>query len=68
MADKPENAAGYWGSAANCDIPERTFDKAIDFIKKDLSDDIDFIIWTGDNTGHNLWEQSAKSNVKNTKL
>jgi len=31
-------------------------------------DDLDFAIWTGDNTSHNLWNQTPDENVENTIL
>lgn len=48
-----EDKSGYWGTIADCDIPERTFNKFVDFVEKRV--DVDFVLWTGDNTSHNLW-------------
>ncbi|EAR99710.1 ser/thr phosphatase family protein (macronuclear) [Tetrahymena thermophila SB210] len=64
---KDESAkAGYWGYLGNCDIPFRTIEAAIRYIKNNLADEIDFIIWTGDNTNHYIWEQSFESNTDQT--
>ncbi|EGR30882.1 ser thr protein phosphatase family protein, putative [Ichthyophthirius multifiliis] len=58
--------AGYWGYVGNCDIPFRTIEATIEFIKKNLTETLDFIIWTGDNTNHFIWEQSLEDNLKST--
>lgn len=50
----------------DCDIPFRTIEAAIRFIKNNLSDEIDFIVWTGDNTNHYIWEQTYESNTDQT--
>lgn len=44
--------AGYWGSYS-CDIPERTLDGALEQLSKF---DLDFVLWTGDNPPHNIWQ------------
>lgn len=49
--------AGYWGYAANCDLPFRTLEATASFIKRNFTEgEIDFIIWTGDSTNHFIWE------------
>jgi sphingomyelin phosphodiesterase len=55
--------AGYWGSIAKCDLPLRTFDLFLEELKK-LN--IDLIIWTGDNTAHDIWAQSQSYNINFT--
>ena len=57
--------AGYWGSIAKCDLPLQTFDIFLNEIKK-LN--LDFIIWTGDNTAHDIWQQSQSYNLNFTTL
>jgi sphingomyelin phosphodiesterase len=57
--------AGYWGSIAPCDLPFHTFDLFISSIKK-LN--LDFIIWTGDNTPHDIWQQSQSYNLNFTRI
>lgn len=54
-ATSEEDKAGHWGSLASCDVPTRTFEKMIDFVRDYLLDEVDFAIWTGDNTSHNIW-------------
>lgn len=44
--------SGYWGTLGNCDLPERTFDAFVEYVKNNLADDIDLVIWTGDNVSH----------------
>lgn len=57
--------AGYWGSNAECDVPIRTFNLFLDQIK---NEDLDFVIWTGDNTAHDIWKQSQSYNLNFTVL
>lgn len=56
---KPESDAsksGYWGTLADCDIPFRTIEGMVSYIKRNLAHELDFIVWTGDNTNHFVWE------------
>jgi sphingomyelin phosphodiesterase len=55
--------AGYWGSLADCDLPVQTFDLFLNEIKKY---NLDFIIWTGDNTAHDIWQQTQSYNINFT--
>ena len=55
--------AGYWGSLAKCDLPIQTFDLFLKDIKK-LNPDA--ILWTGDNTAHDIWQQSQSYNINFT--
>ena len=52
----PADAAGYWGSVGDCDIPVHTADQAFKWIKDNIYEDFDFIIFTGDMTDHAVWE------------
>ncbi|KRX09475.1 Saposin-like protein [Pseudocohnilembus persalinus] len=61
-----EQGAEYWGSLAVCDVPNRTFQQMVQFVKKYLKNKVDFAIWTGDNTSHNVWAQSPLDNIANT--
>jgi len=63
---RPENgkapnasvAALKWGTEAGpCDIPMRTVEQFMNQLSK-MSDEIDMVIWTGDNVAHDLWDQS----------
>lgn len=58
-------AAGYWGSLAKCDLPLQTFDLFLEELKK-MS--LNFIIWTGDNTAHDIWAQSQSYNINFTTI
>ena len=56
-------SAGYWGSIAKCDLPFQTFELFL----KDLSAmNLDLIIWTGDNTPHDIWQQTQDYNLNYT--
>lgn len=42
--------AGYWGSPTKgCDAPPRLAEHTIDWIGDTWKEEIDFIVWTGDN-------------------
>jgi sphingomyelin phosphodiesterase len=56
-------ASGYWGSLAKCDLPMQTFDLFLSELK---TINPDFIIWTGDNTAHDIWAQSQSYNINFT--
>ncbi len=60
-----ENAAGYWGSNSVCDLPLQTFDKFLDDVKE-INPDL--IIWTGDNTAHDIWKQNQEYNLHFTEF
>jgi sphingomyelin phosphodiesterase len=59
-ADTP---AGYWGSLNSCDLPIQTFQL---FLKEIADINPDLIIWTGDNTPHDVWQQSQSYNLNFT--
>lgn len=61
-----DKKAGKWGSLAYCDLPSKTFDKFLDFLKR-TGINIEFGLWTGDNTSHDIWHQSYERNEANTK-
>ena len=67
LADKTPNdsPAGYWGSLNKCDLPLQTFNL---FLKEVEKMDLDLIIWTGDNTPHDIWDQSQSYNANYTTL
>lgn len=68
-SNKSENSilAGYWGSLNKCDLPLNTFESALKFIAATLenSDDIPYIIWTGDIQPHDVWEQNKQIAMEN---
>jgi hypothetical protein len=62
--DQPK--AGHWGSYGQCDIPLWTFESTLKFIKAliDDSNDIEYIVWTGDIQPHDVWAQNKKSAIQ----
>ena len=66
MPTKPDDiAAGEWG-AANCDIPVKTFQSMLDYIVQDESSLPDMVFWTGDNSAHDVWSNTADDSVSYT--
>jgi sphingomyelin phosphodiesterase len=55
--------ASYWGSIGSCDVPIQTFELLLKDIKRINPD---AIIWTGDNTAHDIWQQSQSYNLNFT--
>ena len=51
-----EDGAGAWGSLY-CDLPMQTFENMLDFVTDEIKPDM--IFWTGDNTSHNVWSNTA---------
>jgi len=49
-----DRVAGKWGDF-DCDIPKRTFESMLQYIKDNVKPDL--ILWTGDNTPHNVWDE-----------
>jgi len=60
-----DEPAGYWGSLNDCDLPLQTFHL---FLKEIEKMDLDLIIWTGDNTPHDIWKQSQSYNLNFTTI
>jgi sphingomyelin phosphodiesterase len=56
---KGNNTAGLFGDY-NCDTPQVLFNSLIEFIQKLAPD---FILYTGDDPAHDVWEQSKDKNV-----
>ncbi|OCF61739.1 endopolyphosphatase [Kwoniella mangroviensis CBS 10435] len=47
--------AGKWGTAVSkCDTPMSLVNITFDWLKEEWKDEIDFIIWTGDNARHDI--------------
>ena len=57
--------AGYWGTIASCELPFQTFQLFLNDLKKM---DLDLIIWTGDNTPHDIWKQTQDYNLNYTRI
>jgi len=60
-----DTVAGDWGTPL-CDIPVQTFQSMLDYIVKDDSLVPDMIFWTGDNSAHNVWDNTAEESVAYT--
>jgi sphingomyelin phosphodiesterase len=52
--------AGKWGTLSNCDLPIQTFNLFLDQVR---GMGVDLILWTGDNTPHDVWQQSQDYNL-----
>lgn len=65
VTSKPNSTrkAGYWGSIGSCDLPIQTFDVFLDEVRRINPD---AIIWTGDNTPHDIWQQTQSYNLNFT--
>ncbi len=59
---RKENRAGYWGDYRDCDLPVRTLEETLKFIKS-THKDIDYVIWTGDIPPHDVWNQTRDGQI-----
>lgn len=58
--------AGKWGDY-NCDIPHTTLKHMLDFIAENQDTlKTDFITWTGDNSAHNVWDNTEEEITRYT--
>ena len=57
-------AAGAWGMPNDCDIPVQTYQSMLNYIVNDIKPD--FIIWTGDNSAHDIWKNTSDEVVEYT--
>ncbi|WVO13727.1 hypothetical protein L204_101349 [Cryptococcus depauperatus] len=52
---KGDNLAGKWGTAvSNCDSPSSLVNITFNWLKEEWADEIDFVVWTGDNARHDI--------------
>ncbi len=58
--------SGKWGFAGDCDLPDYTLESLIKTSIKELKPD--FIIWTGDNDAHDVWELKPDTPINSTKI
>jgi len=58
-----EPGAGEWGSLW-CDLPMRTFEHMLKFVTDEIKPDM--VFWTGDNTAHNVWSNTADETLMYT--
>lgn len=60
-----QTAAGKFGSYGSCDIPLHSFETIIKFIADDIKPDS--VMWSGDNTPHDIWENTQKEVLDSTR-
>ncbi|GAB6027684.1 hypothetical protein CHUAL_001924 [Chamberlinius hualienensis] len=53
--------SGSWGDYRKCDTPLQTLISALKQIS--ATQKIDYIIWTGDDTPHNIWNQTKQNSI-----
>ena len=59
---KGQGPAGIYGAeSSDCDSPVSLINKTMDWIKKELKDEIDFVIWTGDSARHDNDEDHPRN-------
>ena len=64
----PKRQAGYWGTAhAICDVPERTLNGTMKFIKENMPSP-DFVFMLGDNVSHNYFSKNESEIVATTRI
>ncbi|KGB78065.1 endopolyphosphatase [Cryptococcus deuterogattii R265] len=52
---KTEDLAGKWGTAvSDCDCPMSLVNITFDWLKEEWANEIDFVVWTGDNARHDI--------------
>ena len=56
-------AAGPWG-AHYCDLPVPTYQSMLDYMVEEI--DPDFVLWTGDNSAHDIWENTSEQEIAYT--
>lgn len=56
----PKDQAGFWGNY-NCDLPELVTFYMMEYAKYIVEPD--YIVWTGDNVAHDLWDQDEHKNA-----
>lgn len=65
--DDSQSAAGVWGDThGKCDLPQKTFESMMSYIVSDISPDM--LIWTGDNSSHNIWSNTVEEVTHYTEL
>ncbi|GAV05396.1 hypothetical protein RvY_15537 [Ramazzottius varieornatus] len=50
--------AGHWGDSRNCDSPVRLMENMFNHISK--TEQVDYILWTGDLPPHDVWNQTKQ--------
>ena len=66
MPGPDEEVAGEWGSNIGvCDIPMKTFQSLLENVVNVQKPDV--IFWTGDNSSHNIWNNTVEEVTSYTK-
>ncbi|KAL3286067.1 hypothetical protein HHI36_000580 [Cryptolaemus montrouzieri] len=60
VTNKSQKSCGVWGEYSHSDIPKRTFFEALRHSK--LQENIDFVYFTGDSSGHRTWSWNTEDN------
>jgi sphingomyelin phosphodiesterase len=58
-----DKKAGKWGYVGKCDIPVRTLENFVNQAVKQQKPD--FILWTGDNPSHSIWDNNNQEEIFN---
>jgi sphingomyelin phosphodiesterase len=58
-----DRKAGKWGYVGKCDLPLRTLENFVDQAVYEQKPD--FIIWTGDNPSHSVWDPNNQQEIFN---
>lgn len=67
MAGPDDLAAAEWGSnGGKCDLPEKTFVSMMDYVAQEVKPDM--LFWTGDNSAHNIWENTEQEVTRYTEV
>ena len=66
MVLEGSQGAGKWGDY-QCDIPIITLQKMFEFIGS-LQQDLDFVTWVGDNSAHNVWDNTNEEVTEYTNI
>ena len=62
----PQETAGKWGYIGKCDLPMITLINFLDTMANDIKPD--FLIVTGDNPGHDMWQTNYNEAFQITSL
>jgi sphingomyelin phosphodiesterase len=64
---KSEAKAGYWGDYLECDSPNYTIEQLMSHINTTLSDEYQYLIWTGDIVAHDIWNTSRDTIINGSR-
>lgn len=62
QVDHPKRAAGWWGTAAKCDVPLRTVENMLEHISR-TQQKLDFVFLSGDYLDHRDWDYTRAKHV-----